>query len=89
MTRKVNLGGEWWRLVGVYVNEDLGEKLNQLRQWMENGEEGVKVMIGGDFNARTGREWGRVGGEEEERRKSKDGKINREGKKLCRSLWGN
>lgn len=91
LTIKVNLGGEWWRLVGVYVNGDLEEKMNQLREWMEDRVEGVKMLIGGDFNARIGREGGRIrrDGEEEmgeEKRNSRDSKINKEGKKLCSSL---
>lgn len=47
MMEKVNLGGKWWRLVGVYVNRDLKEKLEKLRGWMENREEGIRVLIGG------------------------------------------
>jgi len=53
---------------------------------------------GGDFNARTGEEGGRVGIEWEERekegrvRRSKDRKVNREGKRLMEFLeskgWG-
>lgn len=35
---KVNLLKEWWSLVEVYVNEDLEEKLNYLREWMERRE---------------------------------------------------
>lgn len=90
-TVKVDLGGEWWRLVGVYVNGDLEEKTRQLREWMEEREKGVRGLIGGDFNARTGRGGGRVGeegegGMEEEKRNSKDEKVNREGKKLCSYL---
>ena len=44
-------------------------------------------MVGGDFNARTGRQGGRIeGGEEEEGggRKSKDGKVNGDGRKLIK-----
>jgi len=58
-----------------------------LKEWIEEKEEGVRVVIGGDFNARTGREGGRIEGEEggcEERRdrKSRYTKVNGEGRKL-------
>lgn len=37
-----------------------GQKMERLREWMEDGEEGVRVLVGGDFNVRTGREEGRM-----------------------------
>ena len=58
MMKKVRMGGEWWRVVGVYVNKDLQRKLEELKEWMEGREEGVRVVIGGDFNVRTGGEGG-------------------------------
>jgi len=35
MTGKMCLGKEWWRMVGVYVNRNLEEKMEKLRDWME------------------------------------------------------
>lgn len=57
----------------MYVNKDLESKLKMLKEWIQEKEERVRVVIGGDFNARTGREGGRVGVEGgcEERRDRK------------------
>ncbi|XP_024875210.1 ABC transporter F family member 4-like [Temnothorax curvispinosus] len=61
-------------------------KLEGLKDTTEEGERGVRTIIGGDFNARTGEE---RGWEEEDEegvegggRRSKDKKINRDGRKL-------
>lgn len=56
ITTKLEIGNEWWRIVGIYVNKDLSKKLDELKEWLEergNEEEG------GDFNARTGKERGK------------------------------
>ncbi|EFN86824.1 hypothetical protein EAI_04480 [Harpegnathos saltator] len=45
---KVRLGREWWRVVGVYVNGDIEEKLERMKKWMEEGEGEEKTIIGGD-----------------------------------------
>lgn len=65
MVRKVRLGRDWWRMMGVYVNKDMKKKLEDLEEWMEVREEGVRVVIGGDFNAWTGRGGGEVREEKE------------------------
>lgn len=38
MMGKVNLGGEWWRFVGEYVNKNLEGKMEKLRVDGEWGE---------------------------------------------------
>ena len=47
ITKKVRLGEEWWRIVGVYVNGDLKKKLEDIGEWMEQREWGVRGLIGG------------------------------------------
>jgi len=41
---------------GMYVNGDIDRRLEGLRDWMEEKDDGVMIgekTIGGDFNART------------------------------------
>lgn len=88
MVGAVKVGEERWKIIGVYVNGNMEEMLKKMEKWMDGRGDGCKVLIGGDFNARTGREGGRIKEGEEYRsgdrksRKSKDGKMNKEGKKL-------
>ncbi|KMQ88770.1 hypothetical protein RF55_11684 [Lasius niger] len=91
MTGTLKRRGEEWRIVGVYVNEDIERKIEGLKKWMEESEEkGKRVVIGGDFNTRIGEMGGRVNmGENEEIIKSrnfKDKKINRERRRLVEVL---
>ncbi|KAM0731212.1 hypothetical protein ACS0PU_002272 [Formica fusca] len=87
---KVRVGEEMWRIIGIYVNGDMDRKLESLKSWMEAGVEEVKKIIGGDFNARTGEKGGWMREEEAEEggkgRRSKDKKINGEGRKLIECI---
>jgi len=58
MTGKVRVGEERWRIVGVYAGEGMEKALRGLERWVEDREAGVRTLIGGDFNARTGEEGG-------------------------------
>jgi len=102
MVGRVKMGEQRWRIVGVYASENIRETLKKLERWTEEKEKGVISMIGGDFNARTGGEGGGVtleGETDKERenegkriRKSKDRKINKEGRLLAEFVeergWG-
>ncbi|XP_071568793.1 uncharacterized protein [Temnothorax nylanderi] len=83
---KIRIGEETWRIIGIYVNKDIDKKLEGLKECMEEGEVGVRTVIGGDFNARTGEEGGweeeDEGRGKERGRKSKDKKVNKEGRTL-------
>ena len=90
MAVEIVLEGERWRIVGVYVNGDMESKIERIRDWMEEKRTGMKTLIGGDFNARTGERGGGVieewWEEGEGSRKSKDKKINREGSILLKEI---
>lgn len=96
MMANVEVEGEVWRVIGVYINGDMERKIEEMKKWMEERmeekEENKWTIIRGDFNARTGRLGGVIRGEEEEEKRSKDKKINEEGKKLIGDLeevgWG-
>ncbi|XP_024893159.1 golgin subfamily A member 6-like protein 2, partial [Temnothorax curvispinosus] len=91
ITGKVRTDGENWSIIGVYAKkEGMEENVQELGDRMEKKEEGRYTIIGGDFNARTGQEGGRIeeeeGGGLGEGRRSKDKKVDREGRLLVKSL---
>lgn len=70
-------------MIGIYVNNDLERKLEELKKWTEEKGEKERIIIG-DF---IGREREIIGEEEiEDERESKDKKMNREERKLCSFL---
>ncbi|EFN75587.1 Retrotransposable element Tf2 155 kDa protein type 2 [Harpegnathos saltator] len=50
MVVKIRLEEEWWRIIGVYVNKDLENEREKLREWMEQKEEGGAILLQRDNN---------------------------------------
>lgn len=46
---RIRWGRKAWRVIGVYVNGDLKEKLEKMRGWFEERERDVEMIIGGVF----------------------------------------
>lgn len=49
MGRMVKIGKIKWRMVGVYVKGDLGEKLEAWRSWREEVGSSAHILIGGEL----------------------------------------
>ncbi|XP_018406609.1 PREDICTED: uncharacterized protein LOC108782751 [Cyphomyrmex costatus] len=92
--RVVRLEDKTWRIATVYIRGDMEEKLKKIVERMEEGNNlGEYILLGGDFNARTGTDGGMAGElEEEKERGSKDKKVNKEGRILLKVMeeegWG-
>lgn len=88
MDCRVKVRRKRWRIIGVYVHGNMEGVLKDMEEWLEEKKVKNRILISGDFNARTGREKEAVKEEEEgesrgeKGRKSKDEKVNREGRKL-------
>lgn len=68
------------------MNGDMERKIEKLKKQIEGGKK-EKMMIGGDFNARTGIRKRKLGVEkEEERERRSDKKTNKEGWKLLEAI---
>lgn len=85
MAVEIWMGEEKWRIVDVYVKGDMEKKLKVMKEWLKEQGEDRWTIIGEDFNVRTGTMREREQEEETERR-TKDGKINGEGRKLVGKL---
>lgn len=88
--RMVRIGEEKWRIIGVYANGNVKGIWERIRGWEDDRRKGIRTIVGGDFNARTGElggwvEWSDER-EEERGRKSRDKKVNREGRDLVDGL---
>lgn len=69
-------------------SQNIGESLECLFEKVKEEDEGF-LILGGDFNARTGCEGGPIGTgkrEEEPLRRSRDKVINKEGRMLIRKI---
>lgn len=52
--------------MGVYVNGNMQSMLEEVEQYIRGREEGVRGLVGGDFNTRTGRKRGLIMEDREE-----------------------
>lgn len=51
---EVRRGSEKWRIIGVYVSKGVEVTRNSLEKWVDKREKEM-ILIGGDFNVRTGK----------------------------------
>ncbi|EZA46453.1 hypothetical protein X777_00143, partial [Ooceraea biroi] len=92
MVREVRWKGENWMIGTVYIRSGIGGIIRKLAEKKEERGEVKGWVVGGDFNARIGERGGLEEGEEGSGRRSKDKRINRQGKELVRWVgeegWG-
>jgi len=46
------------RILGVYVDRGIEERKRKVEGWLDKSRKGRRLLMGGDFNARIGREGG-------------------------------
>lgn len=67
----------------MYINGNMNKTWERITGWEDDRRKGIKMLIGGDFNARTGELGGRRKWSDEKRkreRRSRDRKVNKEGR---------
>lgn len=87
--RSCIIGAESWNIWTIYCREGMEKMQKELKKQQKETEE-QHLIIGGDFNARTG-EKGILKGEDEDKtngRASKDKKIDADGVKLLKMTEG-
>jgi len=81
--RRLKLKGRIWRIITIYNNSSMKRKRKKIEDMLKNLKEEM-LCIGGNFNARIGKEGKRTKGKEDEKswKNSKDEEVNNEGKEL-------
>lgn len=74
ISRVIEAREERWRIVGIYVNEDIKKKMEKLKEWLEVRGEEVMTLIGGILMQERRRRV--VGWKMEERRRRRVGRGN-------------
>lgn len=67
----------------MYINGNMNKTWERITGWEDDSRKGIKTLIRGDFNARTGELGGRRKWSDEKRkreRRSRDRKVNKEGR---------
>ncbi|XP_014216418.1 golgin subfamily A member 6-like protein 22 [Copidosoma floridanum] len=91
--QEIKHGNQKWMIIGVH-SQNVAETMEIIKEKVKTKESGC-VLIQGDWNARTGREGGWINKSDSESdsddkdvrlRKSKDEKINEEGRRLIKEI---
>jgi len=67
MVGRIKYGKSGLRIAGVYANGDMEKKLEELKKWLEEWEEGIKTIIGGISTQEQGEREGEEERKERER----------------------
>jgi hypothetical protein len=89
MDKKVHIGNKWWKIMRTYSKEVKKTRILVEYAMKENRED--PILLGGDFNGRTGERGARNLEEErgDGKRKFKDKVENAEGKRLMKWIEEN